>query len=76
MTNKREPIRKQRMEETRNMLCAFKIDVEISVGKLSGKFPKLFLNLKNLISSSRTGKVVVNKEFRYQINGKQGRGDC
>ena len=58
------------MEATGKMMCAFKIDVGISVGKLSGKFPKLFLNLKNLISSSRTGSVVVKKDVPYQMNGK------
>lgn len=58
------------MEATGKMMCAFKIDVGISVGKLRGKFPKLFLNLKNLISSSRTGNVVVNKDVPYQMNGK------
>ena len=55
------------MEETGKMMCAFKIDVGISVGKLRGKFPKLFLNLKNMMSSSRTGNDVV------KINGKTRR---
>ena len=57
------------MEETGKMMCAFKIDVGISVGKLRGKFPKLFLNLKNMMSSSRTGNDVVkmNAKTRRRI---------